>query len=157
MFTVGFIIFFVTLGYFTGVHFEKKHYASLLRREKELLHIPVVTHDKDEIGLDKEVQLFGGSVVIASDYFKSFVAGFRNIFGGRISVFETLLDRGRREALLRMKQQAADWNAEKIVNFRLETSSIGATGGEKAMPCVELFAYGTAVRSKKMLNESIRS
>ena len=38
--------------------------------------------------------------------------------------FEPLLDRARREAILRMKEKAALWGAKRIVNLRVECSSI---------------------------------
>ncbi|MFT6733724.1 MAG: hypothetical protein ACJAS9_001914 [Polaribacter sp.] len=39
------------------------------------------------------------------DYFKRFLAGLRNIFGGRVVTYESLVDRARREAILRMKEK----------------------------------------------------
>ena len=52
-----------------------------------------------------ESTLIAGSVVISVDYFKRFLAGLRAIFGGRIKSYESLLDRARREALMRIKQK----------------------------------------------------
>ncbi|MEO1300220.1 MAG: heavy metal-binding domain-containing protein, partial [Cyanobacteria bacterium J06636_16] len=90
-------------------------------------------------------KLFVGSVVISSDYFKTFVATFINLIGGRISTYETLLERGRREAILRMKEDAIKWKARQIVNVRLETSEMGgqSNGGLVAL---EIVAYGTGVQ-----------
>ena len=39
-----------------------------------------------------------GEVVIASDYFKTFVASLRNIVGGEVKAYQTMLSRARREA-----------------------------------------------------------
>ena len=87
-----------------------------------------------------------GSVVIGSDYFKTFAAGIRQVFGGNVGTFETLLDRARREAILRMKEQAVGLKASKIINMRLETSSIGSNKqGKGGLPSVEVHAYATAV------------
>ncbi|MEM1369851.1 MAG: heavy metal-binding domain-containing protein [Cyanobacteria bacterium P01_H01_bin.15] len=56
-----------------------------------------------------------------------------------------MVDRGRREALLRMKAEAMEWGASQIVNVRFETSNIGGqTGG--GLAAVEIMAYGTAIR-----------
>ena len=52
-------------------------------------------------------QLVSGSVVISSDYFKTFVAGFRAFFGGRFRGYETLLERARRDALWKSFHDAA--------------------------------------------------
>ena len=101
------------------------------------------------IGYDHEIasaQLVTGSVVIAVDFFKLILAGLRNIFGGRISSFEPLIDRARREAILKMKEQAAQLHAHMIVNLRFETSSIGqGSRRRKATHSVEVLAYGTAI------------
>ena len=52
-----------------------------------------------------------GNVVISVDYFKTVVAGLRNLVGGNVNTYETLLDRARREALLRLQQQALELGA----------------------------------------------
>jgi uncharacterized protein YbjQ (UPF0145 family) len=48
-----------------------------------------------------------GSVVVSVDYFKRFLAGLRTLVGGRVTSYETLLDRARREAILRCKETRA--------------------------------------------------
>ena len=68
--------------------------------------------------------LFDGSVVISSDYFKAFISKLRLILGGRMREFEPLLDRARREAILRMKEKAVFWGAKRIINLRIECSSV---------------------------------
>ena len=137
------IVFIVLLaaGYMVGHWVEKKHYKSIISREKALNTLPAVNRRFPPPGVNYHQQLVMGSVVISSDYFKTFVAGLRNIFGGNVSVFETLLDRARREALLRLKEQAQSLNAELIFNVRYETSSISG----KKMPSIEVLVYGTAL------------
>mgnify|MGYP006288548367 CR=1 FL=1 len=66
--------------------------------------------------------------------------------GGRISVYETLLDRARREAVLRMKEQALRRGYRMIVNVRIESTSIGGVRG--GIPAMEVFAYGTALKPR---------
>ena len=87
-------------------------------------------------------RLVNGSVVISIDYFKRFLASLINIFGGNIGAYETLLDRARREAILRMKEDAND--ASEIINIRIETSSI-SKNSTKNVGTVEVLAYGTAI------------
>ncbi|MFH0827674.1 MAG: heavy metal-binding domain-containing protein [Candidatus Omnitrophota bacterium] len=94
---IQFLILF-GIGYFVGTKVEKAHYSSLIARERIYLPLPVVTV-KRLIDKDKEIEkgeLVCGSVVIAPDYFKLILAGLRNILGGEVSSYETLLDRGRR-------------------------------------------------------------
>jgi uncharacterized protein YbjQ (UPF0145 family) len=87
-------------------------------------------------------------VVISVDYFKKFVAGLRSIIGGRIASYESLVDRARREAILRMKQEAKKLNADYVFNIKMETSSI-SKGREDSIGSVEVLAYGTAVMIEK--------
>ena len=85
--------------------------------------------------------LVAGNVVIASDYFKTFLLGLINIFGGRVTPFESLLDRARREALLRMKKSAQAVNADFIFNVKYQTATIQ----QKGNGAIEVLAYGTAL------------
>ena len=89
-----------------------------------------------------------GSVVVSVDYFKRFVAALRNIFGGRVTPYETLLDRARREAMLRMKAQAQALGAEMVFNIKYETASI-SKGATQTIGSVEVLAYGTALIGTK--------
>ena len=142
----------LVLGYVFGQHFEKKHYRDIEEREKRFFHIPVISGEwKSQIEPDDQGVAVSAGMVVASDYFKSFVSNLRNIFGGRMNHYETLLDRGRREAILRVKEKAHRLGAHKIVNMRVETSTVNSAGGRQGMPCVELFAYGTAIYKKKSL------
>jgi uncharacterized protein YbjQ (UPF0145 family) len=87
-----------------------------------------------------------GSVVIAEDYFKRIAAGLRGLFGGRVTVYESLMDRGRREAVLRMKDEARRRGATMIFNVRFETSSLSEdASGRSAIFSAEFIAYGTAL------------
>jgi len=142
------LLFFITLisvGYVVGTLAEKLHYRSILEREKTYLHVPAVTmetvHYPDE--KIRSAELVYGSAVISIDYFKRFLASLRNIFGGTVKSYESLIDRARREAILRMKEMAG--NATVIVNVRIETSTIGRKANKKGVGCLEAIAYGTAL------------
>lgn len=137
----------IALGYGFGRAAETRHYRSIFKREQALLHVPAVTLRTvpDDL-IPKRVELVSGSVVISVDYFKRFVAGLRNLVGGRLSSYETLLDRARREAVLRMKEQAVAAGACAIYNVRLETAAITNYSGQRqSTAAVEVVAYGTAI------------
>lgn len=137
---------FLVVGYSSGRYFEKRHYSSLQSREQELIKVPVVTSEwAENLSGNCDYKLYGAGVVIASDYFKTFFAGLINIVGGRMTVYESLLDRGRREAILRLKEKAVRWGAEEIINLRVETAILGG----RQLSCMEIYAYGTAVKAKK--------
>ena len=136
----------VTLGYIFGRRAEKKHYNNLIQREKIMNKLPAMASRIPPKDGEYQQTLVSGSVVVANDYFKSFVAGLRNLFGGRVTTYETLLDRARREALLRMKEQAKELGAEMVFNVKYETSNISGKYNKK-LPIIEVHAYGTALKS----------
>ena len=58
--------------------------------------------------------------------------------------YESLVDRARREATLRMKEAAGD--AHIILNTRIETSAIGHSANQRStVGSIEAIAYGTAI------------
>jgi len=140
----------IALGYFAGSYAERRHYRSIREREERFLTLPAVSfRSLTEPERAERARLVAGSAVISVDYFKRVLAGLRSIVGGRIKSYESLLDRARREALLRLKEQARD--ADEIVNLRIETTSIskGSTNRNQSVSTVEALAYGTAVYYRK--------
>jgi len=139
---VDIAIFAVLLvfGYGFGQLNEQRHYKSIKKREAQLAALPAVATRLPPVDNSFQQTLVVGSVVVASDYFKSFVASLINIFGGRVTSFEPLLDRGRREAMLRLKEEAKKVNADMVFNVKYETSRIGGR-----VTTIEVLAYGTAL------------
>lgn len=151
---VLFVQLTIALGpfYLIGRILENRHFKSIKEREKSLIRLPAVnlkkvTHHRAVL----KTELVQGSAVISLDHFKRFLAMLRNLFGGRVGAYESLLDRARREAILRMKESSG--GADLILNLRVETSSIGKSANKKkAIGAVEALAYGTAVYYEKQGN-----
>jgi len=143
------LIFFglVALGFAAGSVAEKNHLASLQAREQDFLKLPVsnLKHVPESTREIAAAELVTGSAVIAVDYFKICVAALVNLVGGRITVYESLVERARREATLRLKAQAQALGADLIVNLRIETANL-SEGGGSGTPNIEALAYGTAIR-----------
>ena len=123
---------------------EKRHYKSIIQREKKFNSLPAIASRIPPMNGGHHQELVSGSVVISVDYFKRFAATLRNFFGGRVTSYESLIDRARREALLRMKQAASDHSAEFVFNVKYETASI-SKGRKGRIGSVEVLAYGTAL------------
>ena len=90
--------------------------------------------------------LVSGAVVIADNYFISFVAGFKHLFGGEMKGYTGMCSDARRLALVRMLQEAERFGANAVCNVRFETSTINSGEARKKSGGVELIAYGTAFR-----------
>ena len=143
---IGSIVFLLLLGYFPGTYLERRHYINIRRREQDLLKVPVVNFRSVPPSWRIESSgLASGSVVVSIDYFKRFLAGLRIMVSGRVKSYETLLDRGRREALLRMKEQVIANGYDAVINVRLETSRLANANGHGTAG-VEILAFGTAVK-----------
>ncbi len=131
----------IVIGLIVGTYNERRHYRSIRQREEELRSLPIHSGETLPEGFEAaEVKLVSGATVIAEDRFKALLAGIRNIFGGHMRSYESLLDRGRREAVLRMKEAARSDGFSVIVNTRFETARI-AQG-------IEILAYGTAAKQR---------
>jgi uncharacterized protein YbjQ (UPF0145 family) len=123
---------------------ERRHFRSIRQREEALRHIVALnTRYVPEGVAAPGAQLVTGGVVVSSDYFKTFVAGFRAFFGGRFRGYETLLERARREALLRLKAEAQAAGATLVIGVRFQSTTIAGS----STPSVEVLAFGTALRT----------
>jgi uncharacterized protein YbjQ (UPF0145 family) len=144
LFNLGVPLILIIVALITGSTIEKRHFQSIRRRELALENKPVLStklypEDRPIAG----ARLVTGTVVISYDYFKRFLAGLRLIFGGEVKSYVGLIDRGRREAILRLREKHPD--ADLIVNLRIETSSISKGRRKRGIGTVEVVAYGTAL------------
>jgi len=155
LFTYGPVIFLLLLGLLVGRIIERRHLKSLGTRE-HAMRLAVPTNLRTLPAGDVQSSfLVAESVVVASDYFKTFIASLKNLVGGRLTSYESLLERARREAIMRIREEAARYGAQMIMNIRFETSTIDRPG----LPAIEVLAYGTAVvlapQEKQTENESV--
>lgn len=140
-------IVILTVTYIIGTILERRHFASIRAREAELRELPAVTLGNGPSAWRiEQSRLVTGSVVISLDYFKRFLARLRALVGGRIKTYEPLLDRARREALLRMKAAAIDSGFDAVINVRVETSRLANARGNQGVAGVEVLAFGTAIK-----------
>jgi uncharacterized protein YbjQ (UPF0145 family) len=141
------LILFVTLvvvGFVAGRIAERRHYASIRLRETALRGIQMFATRFPPTLEPRPQHLVAGSVVVSDDYFKRVVAGLQSLIGGRLKSYESLIDRARREAILRMKAEAQAVGATTIVNVKFQTFAVG---GKKdgSLRAVEVLAWGTAI------------
>lgn len=80
-----------------------------------------------------------GNTVRARNVGRDITQGFRNLAGGELKAYSTLLADARNQAIERMEADALEMGADAVVNVRMETSEV-------AQGASEVIAYGTAVR-----------
>ena len=137
----------IATGHYARVDERDGRFRLLRGREVRSRNLPVASIREVPPGWQvEESALVSGSCVISLDYFKRFVAGLRLLFGGRIASYETLLDRARREAILRMKEQAHEAGYRAVIGVRLETSQVAQATRQGGTAGVEVLAWGTALR-----------
>ena len=83
-----------------------------------------------------------GNTVRAKNIGKDIMAGIKNILGGELQEYTSMLADARTESINRMINNAKDLGADAVVNVRFTTSQTMAGAAE-------LLAYGTAIKYKK--------
>ncbi len=140
IFKIGITLILFFIGWVFGRFIEQKHLNELEQTEHRLAYIRIDTNKFKSS--ENNGQLISSNVVISHDYFKYIIAQIQNFFGGRLTTYESVVERARREAIVRLKQQAENAGATQIMGLRLSTTELGMQGG-----MVEVFAYGTAIQS----------
>jgi len=134
-FYVGLPTLLLFVGWLVGHMSETRHERSLSKREEELKDVETtdLRNPPGFFGAEGPCELVSGEAVVASDAFKSWVFGFKNVVGGESKTFTRLFDRARREALLRMKERARELGCNAVCNVRFDNADIGgnAAGAKK--------------------------
>ena len=145
---LGVPLFLLVLGYVAGSMAEQSHYKSIRLRELRLRRLPTTNLRRPPAHWRVEsAALVVGSTVVSVDYFKRFLAQLRGFIGGRVRSYESLLDRARREAVLRMKEEAVQGGFDAVINVRLESTNIASPlRNDRGTAGVEVLAFGTALK-----------
>lgn len=139
IFKIGITLVLFIIGWAFGRHIERKHINALEQSERQLAYIRIDTNKFQST--TQHGHMVSSNVVISHDYFKYIIANIQNFFGGRLTTYESVVDRARREAVVRLKREAEAIGADHIMGLRLSTTEMGMQGG-----MVEVFAYGTAIQ-----------
>ena len=147
MFEILTFLIMLGLGLAVGGSRNRKHLQRLDVEENEYRDLTTTTGIvvPGTSSLD-QARLVTGCTVISVDYFKRLMAILLSITGGRILTYESLMERGRREALLRMKRDARKEGVDAIINVRIETTRIANGRGDQQLAGIEVLAYGTGVQ-----------
>ena len=104
----------------------------------------IIISTTPEIAGKKITQTLGivkGSTIRARHVGRDIAAGFKNLVGGEIKSYTSMINQSREEASNRMINEANEMGADAIVNMRFVTSMV-------MQGAAEILAYGTAVKLK---------
>jgi uncharacterized protein YbjQ (UPF0145 family) len=142
----------ILFGLIIGRTVERRHLQRLDEREaihRDVLITQVKTFPMAVIGGQTPAVVMS-EAVIASDYLKTFLAGWRNIFGGEVRSFRMLQERAKREAILRLIERAVSQGFNAVCNVRVSGADIGGntSGGKNKVPMAAIMATGTAYQAR---------
>jgi len=148
---LGVPLLLLVTTYFIGNGIERRHYRDIRARERKWQRLPAITFRTTPASWQvTESGLVNGSVVVSVDYFKRFLAGLRQLIGGRVKSYESILDRARREAVLRLKADAIERGYNAVINVRLETTRMAnARRKGEGIAGLEVLAYGTGLKLRR--------
>ncbi len=144
---LGIVLCLLAIGFFAGSYFEGRHFKRLQRREAthQGFIVSQIKSFPGAIASGQPPQAFFAEAVISSDYLKTFLSNIRKFFGGEMKSYHSLLERARREALMRIIEQASAAGYDTACNLRYETADIGgATNPRRGVVTVAVIASATA-------------
>lgn len=93
--------------------------------------------------IDKHLGFLVSNVTLGRHVGKDFLAGLRNLFGGRSSSWEKSLEQAQQESISELIREAKEMDADALINLTIESERMGAQGG-----MINIKATGTAVKIK---------
>jgi len=129
----------------SGQIIERKHVKELVAREAEIRK-KVVVHNRRRPIMTRPARmtLVAGEVCIGADRFKTWLAGFRQLVGGRMKSLSPVVERARREALLRALESAAKQGYTEVGNIRYSTANLKWNAPKQKELLISVMVYGTA-------------
>ena len=132
------------VGWLLATWLERRHFKSMSEREIPVQGVSISTTKRFSDRETEAATLLIGSVVVAHDYFRTLIIFFRKIIGGNIQPYERLVERGRREALIRLKEEADLLGINKVISVRFTTTAVSG----RFLHAIEMVAYGTGVKTE---------
>lgn len=116
-------------------------------------HIKVTTTSSlQNVEIEEYIEPISVSIVIGMNFFKDFLSGFRDIFGGKSNTYTKSLEKINQQAIYELKKRAHYLKANYVIGLTIENDEIAAQGKSMLM----VTAMGTAVRvtlkNKEVIN-----
>ncbi|MCH2174973.1 MAG: YbjQ family protein [Lentisphaeria bacterium] len=142
----GFPFLTLVAGFIVNRVISNLHLKKLNARESRLKHIMVSQqrHTPSNLLIESGM-IVTSEVVLSVGYFRSWIAGWIQLVGGNISGYEDVMQRARREAIVRVMEQAHQANAPFVWNLRIEAVDLYLKKGGR---CLAVIVTGTAMKGQ---------
>jgi len=138
------------LAFFAGNAIAKRHENDMAERQKTVAHMDlsdIASFRKPKISGPPPL-LLNSEVTLGIDHFRGFLGNLKNIFGGEVKSYQATLDRARKEAILRIQEQALAEGCNAVANLRVAFVDVsGNTTLKKKASMVTIQASATGYRS----------
>jgi uncharacterized protein YbjQ (UPF0145 family) len=113
-------------------------------------HIKVTTTSSlQNVEIEEYIEPISVSIVIGMNFFKDFLSGFRDVFGGKSNTYTKSLEKINQQAIYELKKRAHYLKANYVIGLTIENDEIAAQGKSMLM----VTAMGTAVKVAKKNKE----
>lgn len=139
---IGLVVFIIPMV--SGRMIEKKHFRELEERERALKG-KILVHNKKKPTMSHPSRSFlvAGEVCIGADRFKTWLARWRQLIGGRMGSLAPVVERARREATLRMVESALKQGCKEVGNIRYTTANLKWNARQQKELLISVTVYGT--------------
>ena len=151
---MGFIFFLLMLlvTFYIGNRIQRNHEKSIA--ERQIIYRDLAIDNLKEPPAEAEKSFFVcGEMVLAVDAYRTFISTLKQLIGGEIKSFYSIMARARREAILRLLADAKLKQADGVCNIRVESADVAGTSAASGKQgngrMVAIIVTGTAYRLRK--------
>lgn len=95
--------------------------------------------------IDDYLGIVTAEVVYGSNFLRDFLAGIRDIVGGRTGSYEHLFEEGQRKAIEELEKRAQRLGADAVIGIEIDTGTINV---DQSGVLLLITATGTAVKMR---------
>ncbi|MEA5565743.1 YbjQ family protein [Anabaena sp. UHCC 0399] len=93
--------------------------------------------------IDAYLGIVTAEVVYGSNFLRDFLAGIRDVIGGRTGSYERLFEQGQKKAIEELEQRALRLGANAVIGIEIDTGTINV---DQSGVLLLITATGTAVK-----------
>ena len=147
LFVFGLPLFMLAFAWAMGAWIRNRHEADLAQRELAVAHILVHNTGRlqDAVTGPQPSVMITSEVTLGVDHFRGFLGQWKSLFGGQVRSYQMVLDRARREVVMRILEQTNAMGYNALANLRIDFADIsGSALARRTAADISVLASGTA-------------